>query len=82
MPSAFRSRLGATGSEGQGYVAYVKRDGRLLEGSWALLALILPYFFAFVVSIDFLSIFYRFQRGLGMGLGGPNGKKIEILAIF
>ena len=68
--------------KGQGVCRAWGTSFHALGGSWALLALILPYFFAFVVSIDLLSIFYRFQRGFGMGLGGPNGKKIEILAVF
>ena len=44
-------------------------------GSWALLALILPNCFAFVVSFDFSSIFSRFWRGFGRVLGGQNGPK-------
>ena len=52
------------------------------RGSWALLALILPHFFAFVFNIDFSSNFLRFRRGFGRVLGGQNGPKIEIFGIF
>ena len=56
---------------------------RALEvGSWPLLALILPHFFAFVFNIDFLSIFSGFLDGFGRGLGGQTGPKIVIFGIF
>ena len=53
-----------------------------LGGSRALLALILPPFFAFVLNIDFSSIFFRFRRGFGRVLGSQNGPKIDIFGIF
>ena len=53
-----------------------------LGGSWALLAHILPHFFAFFFYFDFLSILSRFRRGFGRVLGGQNGKKIEIFGVF
>ena len=53
-----------------------------LGGSWALLAHILPHFFAFFFYFDFLLILSRFRRGFGRVLGGQNGKKIEILGVF
>ena len=98
MPSAFRSRLGATGSgkrfsvfrgdacrrsqRGRGYVAYGRLHCTLLGGSWALLALILPHFFAFVFYIDFSSIFSRFWRGLGGVLGSQKALKIDIWGVL
>ena len=50
---------------GRGYVAHGRLQYTLLGGSWAVLALIFPYFFAFVFNIDFLSIFLDFQEVLG-----------------
>ena len=44
-------------------------------GSWALLAVILPYFFAFVFKIDFSSNFSRFRRVFGRILGGQTTVK-------
>ena len=54
----------------------------VLGGSWTLLGLILPRFFAFVFNFDFLSIFFRFWMGFESVLGGQNGQKIEIFGIF
>ena len=79
---AFRKALGAISgvlhwivSRGGGDVAPGRGQATLLEPSWALLALISPHFFAFVVSFDFSSIFSRFWRGFGRVLGGQNGPK-------
>ena len=54
----------------------------LLGGSWAVLGLILPRFFAFVFNVHFLSNFFRFWMGFESVLGGQNGPKIEIFGIF
>ena len=57
--------------------------GTLLEpSSWALLLLISPHLFAFVVSFDFSSFVSRFWSVFGRGLGGQSGRKIEILGVF
>ena len=48
----------------------------------ALLALISPHFFAFVVSFDLSSIFSRFWSGLGKVSGGQSGRKINILGVL
>ena len=48
----------------------------------ALLALILPHFFALFFYIDFASIFCRFRRGFGRVLGSQNDPKIEIFGIL
>ena len=54
----------------------------LLGGSWAILALILPRFFAFLFNIGFSSIFSRFGKAFGKDLGGPNGPEIRVFGIF
>ena len=67
---------------GRGYVTHGRLQCTLLGGSWALLAFILPHFFASVFYIDFSLIFSRFRKGFGKDLGGQNGRKIETLAVF
>ena len=53
-----------------------------LGGSWAVLGLILPRFFAFVFNIDFSSIFSRFRNAFGKDLGGQNGPESRVFSIF
>ena len=74
--------MGRKSQEARGYVAYARLHRLSWGGSWALLALILPHFFAFVFNIDFSSIFSRFRKGFGRVLGGQNGPKIEIFDVF
>ena len=62
--------------------ANLAQHGASLGGSWALLALILPHFFAFVVRFDFSSSFFRFWKGLGRDLGGHDGRKIDSLDVL
>jgi len=74
--------VGFKSSKGQGGSCTCDISLVLLGGSWTLLGLILPRFFAFVFNFDFLSIFFRFWMGFESVLGGQNGRKIEIFGIF
>ena len=74
--------VGQKSSKGQGGSGACHISLFLFGGSWTLLGLILPRFFAFVFNFDFLSIFFRFWRGFESVLGGQNGRKIEIFVIF
>ena len=74
--------MGYKSSKGQGGSCACHISLVLLGGSWTLLGLILPRFFAFVFNFDFLSIFFRFWMGFESVLGGQNGRKIEIFGIF
>ena len=53
--------VGQKSSKGQGGSGACHISLLLLGGSWTLLGLILPRFFAFVFNFDFLSIFFRFH---------------------
>ena len=74
--------MGHKSSKGQGGSRACHISIPLLGGSWTLLGLILPRFFAFVFNFDFLSIFFRFWMGFESILGGQSGRKIEIVGIF
>ena len=54
--SVFRGHGVQESQRGRGYVAHGRFQATLLEGSWALLELILRNFFAVVFYIDVLSI--------------------------
>ena len=98
MPSAFQSRLGATGSgkrfsvsfghgveksqRGRGYVAHRWFYRTLLGGLGRSWRTFCLIFSLSFFYFEFLLILSRFRRGFGRVLGRQNGKKIEIFGVF